>query len=45
MEYLGTSLEAQLLYVVTVEQSDDVIHTISARNAMQNERIKYEEGI
>ena len=45
MEYLGNSLDSQLLYVVTVEQSDEVIRIISARLATQNERGKYEEGI
>ncbi len=45
MEYLGYSLESQLLYVVTVEQSDEVIRIVSARQATANERTKYEEGI
>ncbi len=45
MEYLGYSVEAQLLYVVTVEQSEEVIRIISARLATVNERRKYEEGV
>ena len=45
MEYLGYSVESQLLYVVTVEQSDEVIRIVSARQATANERTKYEEGI
>ena len=45
MEYLGHSLESNLLYVVTVEKSDDEIQIISARPATSNERAKYEEGV
>ncbi len=46
MEYLGYSVESQLLHVVTVEQSnDEVIRIVSARQATANERTKYEEGI
>jgi uncharacterized DUF497 family protein len=45
MEYLGYSLESQLLYVVTVEQSDEIIRIVSARFATATERAKYEEGI
>ena len=45
MEYLGNSLDSQLLYVATVEQSDEIIRIISARRATQNERVKYEEGV
>lgn len=45
MEYLGYSFESQLLYIVTVEQSDDVIRIISARQATANERARYEKGI
>ena len=45
MEYLGNSLDSQLLYVITVEQSDEIIRIISARRATQNERVKYEEGV
>jgi uncharacterized protein len=45
MEYLGTSLDSQLLYVVTAEQSDEIIRIISARCATANERKRYEEGV
>ena len=45
MEYLGYSLESRLLYVVTVEQSDEIIRVVSARRATAKERTKYEEGI
>lgn len=45
MEYLGHSLEPKLLYVVTVEKTDEEIHIISAREATVNERAKYEERI
>ena len=45
MEYLGYSQDSKLLYVVTVEKSDDQIQIISARPATANERVKYEEGI
>ena len=45
MEYLGYSSESQLIYVVTVEQGDEVIRIVSARLATANERTKYEEGI
>ena len=45
MEYLGNSLDSQLLYVVTVEQSDEIIRIISGRLATQSERGKYEEGV
>ena len=44
MEYLGYSLE-KLLYVVTVEHTDEMIRLVSARKATPNERAKYEEGI
>jgi uncharacterized DUF497 family protein len=45
MEYLGWSIESNLLYVVTKKQSDEVIRIISARFATKNEKVKYEEGI
>ncbi len=45
MEYLGFSLTQELLYVLTVEHSDDVIRIVSARQATSNERLRYEEGI
>ena len=45
MEYLGHSLESKLLYVVTVEKSDEEIRIISAREATANERAKYEERV
>jgi uncharacterized DUF497 family protein len=44
-EYLGSSSDQRLLYVVTVEKSDDEIRIISARQATPNERRKYEEGV
>lgn len=44
-EYLGHSLESKLLYVVTVEKSDEEIRIISAREATANERAKYEESV
>lgn len=44
-EYLGHSDKARLLYVVTVEKTDDEIRIISARKATTNERKRYEEGI
>ncbi|MCB0390400.1 MAG: BrnT family toxin [Bdellovibrionales bacterium] len=43
MEYLGHSLEGRILYVVTVEQSDDEIRIVSARTATNFERKTYEE--
>ncbi len=43
MEYLGHSLNNRILYVVTVEQFDDEIRIISAREANPNERTGYEE--
>jgi len=45
MEYLGWSIESNLLYVVTEEQSDEVIRIVSASFATKNEKAKYEEGI
>jgi uncharacterized protein len=45
MEYLGYSAQSQLLYVVTVENADDLIRIVSARKATAKERAKYEEGI
>lgn len=44
-EYLGHSVEKQVLYVVTVEQSDDEIRIISARKATAHERKGYEERV
>lgn len=45
LEYLGYSEQSRLLYVVTVEKSDDEIRIVSARKATANERKKYEETI
>lgn len=45
MEYLGFSMNSNLLYVVSVEQSDEIIRIISARFATTSEKAKYEEGI
>jgi uncharacterized protein len=45
IEYLGHSDQSQLLYVVSVEKSEDSIRIISARKATKTERRKYEEGI
>jgi uncharacterized DUF497 family protein len=42
MEYLGHSSDLSLLYVVTVEKSDDEIRIISARKATPRERSRYE---
>ena len=43
MEDLGHSLENRMLYVVTVEQTDDEIRIISAREGTPGERKGYEE--
>ncbi len=45
MEYLGYSLESRILYVVTIENNENSIRIISAREASSYERVKYEEGI
>ena len=45
MEYLGYSAHHSLLYVVTVEQDEDLIRIVSARKATPNERKNYEEGV
>jgi uncharacterized DUF497 family protein len=44
-EYLGHSDQSRLLYVVTVEKTDDEIRIISARKATKSERKQYEEGL
>ena len=44
-QYLGFSDNSLLLYVVTVEASDQAIRIISARGATKKERHTYEEGI
>ena len=44
-EYLGHSDRGRVLYVVTVEEHENVAHIISARKAEPHEREKYEEGI
>ncbi|MGE4234124.1 MAG: BrnT family toxin [Bacteriovoracia bacterium] len=43
-EYIGHSDRDQVLFVVTVEEIDDVVHIISARKAEPDERKEYEEG-
>jgi hypothetical protein len=45
IEYLGYSHDSRLLYVVTIEKTEDEIRIVSARKATANERAKYEEGI
>jgi uncharacterized DUF497 family protein len=45
MEYLGFSSSLRLIYVVTVEKSDEEIRIISARKATPRERSKFEKGI
>ncbi len=45
MEYLGHSQEPRLLYVVTVESTENSIRIISARKTTARERAKYEKGI
>ncbi len=45
MEYLGYSNGERLLYVVTVEKTEDHIRIISARKATPNERVNYEERV
>ena len=45
MEYLGFSVSLRLLYVVTVEKTDEHIRIISARKATASERSRYEKGI
>ncbi len=44
-EYLGYSDQNRVLYVVTVEETDDVVRIISARKAESHEREAYEKGI
>jgi uncharacterized DUF497 family protein len=44
-EYLGFSINARLLYVVTVEERDDEIRIISARKATKREAKLYEKRI
>lgn len=44
-DYLGHSDRARLLYVVTVEKTEEEIRIISARKATPGERKRYEEGI
>lgn len=42
-EYLGESPKNRILYVVTVEKSDNEIRIISARKATKKESKQYEE--
>lgn len=44
-EYLGCSSDLRLIYVVTVEKTEDEMRIISARKATASESRKYEEGI
>ncbi len=43
-EYLGPTLVGDVLFVVTVEETEDEIRIISARKATTRERREYEEG-
>jgi uncharacterized DUF497 family protein len=43
-EYMGHSDRGRVLYVVTVEEHENVARIISARKAEPHEREKYEEG-
>mgnify|MGYP001591226579 CR=1 FL=1 len=43
-EYIGHSDRDRELYVVTVEEHDDQVHILSAREADPHEREKYEKG-
>ena len=42
-EYFGYSDQGRVLYVVTIEERDNVAHILSARKAEPYERKKYEE--
>ena len=41
---VGQSEKGRVLLVVFIEQSEDMIRTISARRATSHERKRYEEG-
>jgi len=41
---IGPSEKQRVLLVVLVEQTEDLIHIISARRATAQERKRYEEG-
>ena len=43
-EYIGHSYRNNLLYVVTVEETEEEIRIISAREATPSERKQYEKG-
>lgn len=45
MHHIGYSWRGAVLFVVTVDKSDDEIRIISARKATANERKQYEDGI
>ena len=44
MQYLGYSRRDRILFVVTVEETDEEIRIISARKASSHERREYEQG-